>query len=64
MDIACLDNTKDYGKDKILLLCEHFSEPLSLAGLLIEWKAFKKFLKTSISPGTTARRLCKSVELY
>ena len=59
IDIACWDDTKDYGKDEILVLCEHFSEPLSFAGLhkekiFIEWKAFKKFVKTSVSPGTTA----------
>ena len=69
MDIACWDDTKDYGKDEILLLCEHFSEPLSFAGLhkekiFFEWKAFKKFVKTSVSPGTTARALWKSVLLY
>ena len=62
MDIACGDDTKDYGKDEILLLCEHFTEPLSSTGLqkekiLIEWKAFKKFVKTSVSSGTTGRAL-------
>ena len=64
-----MDDTKDYGKDEISVFCEHFSELLSFAGLhkdkiFFEWKAFKKFVKTSVSPGTTPRALWKSIELY
>ena len=33
MDIACGDDTKDYGKDEISLLCEHFMEPPSFTAL-------------------------------
>ena len=69
MDPACWNDAKDCGKDEILPLCGHLSEPLSFAGLhkekiFIEWKSFKKFVKMGVSPGTTARSLWKSVLVY
>ena len=69
MDPACWSDGKDYGKSEISLICEHFAEPLSHASFKVEnvfteWKNFKKYVKSSVKPGTNARSMWKSVLNY